>query len=409
MAIKTLMSYRYKISLQYLDTKKNISISFKNECVKYMIIDHNFDIYSIPGSKKVPCMPIIYLSIVADRSMLDDMIKNQNTNLMILALSKYDKNSEQIFESECWRKKCIYFLPDNVNIMDPIDYNDETNDLMRGDTYQSVTLGLIVLEHDNNNRILCEMKANNVSIYDMVRNITSHFNNLIMEPFLYNDVFPQFILPPHDSVRSALEFLNSQRVFYSTPYRFYQDFNYTYLISSSGKAIKRPDERYSSVVINIRDVDDVSANDTGIIVNRDTGTYEVYVSYANTQVFDNSITNKIRTAFKGISSLDDSQSISSSVYGERYQSIRLNNDNTHLLETVQADENMNRFLFYFSKNDLDTDVFSINKRISIHNIQRYQEYNGNYVMHRKREIYLREDDSFVMSSMINLKRLNTDV
>ena len=78
-----------------------------------------------------------------------------------------------------------------------------------------------------------------------------------------------------------------------------------------------------------------------------------------------------------------------------------------MIENLEAKANSENFIVYFSKNDLDTDLFTINKRISINNIQRYQEFNGNYLLYRKREIYLREDQTFVMSSMINLKRIDT--
>ena len=36
-------SWRYKVEMAYLNTKKNISINIKNECVKSVIIDHNYE------------------------------------------------------------------------------------------------------------------------------------------------------------------------------------------------------------------------------------------------------------------------------------------------------------------------------------------------------------------------------
>ena len=84
------------------------------------------------------------------------------------------------------------------------------------------------------------------------------------------------------------------------------------------------------------------------------------------------------------------------------------NDNEHMIENIEAKMNSENFLLYFSKNDLDTNLFTLNKRISIHNIDRYREFNGTYLLYRKREVYLREDTSFTLSSMINLKRIELD-
>ena len=398
--IKTLTSYKYTISLQYLNIRQKVSTDIKTECIKSVIIDHNYD---------KNCMPVIFINLRLDKSLVDDMIKNQNTNLMILAISKFDNNTELKLEVECLRKKCIYFLTDDVNKMDPIDYNDETEATMKGDTFRKITIGLLVLDHVNSNKTLCEVTTKNATNYDIVKYITSHMRNLFIEPFSYNDTFEQFVLPPKDSVNKALRFLNDQRVFYSTPYRYYQDFNHTYIISSSGKEIKRTDETYSTIVVNIRDIDDVGANDTGVVINRSNETYEVYVSYANTQVYDNTLINKSKNKVRGITSSgsSDISLLNTSSYStDKYSLERLNNDNVHMIENLEAKANSENFIVYFSKNDLDTDLFTINKRISINNIQRYQEFNGNYLLYRKREIYLREDQTFVMSSMINLKRID---
>ena len=399
--IKALASYRYTVSMKYLNTKQNTSTEIKTECIKSLIIDHNYDRNS---------MPVIYINLRLDKALVDDMIKNQNENLMILSVSKFDNNTELKLEVECFNKKCIYFLTDDVNKMDPIDYNDETEEYMKGDTFTKLTIGLLVLEHVNDNKTLCEISTKKATNYDIVKYLTSHMKDLIIEPFSYNDEFEQFILPPKDSVNKALKFLNNHRVFYSTPYRYYQDFNHTYIISSSGKEIKRKDELYSTVVITIRDVDDVAANDTGVVINRSNGTYEVYVSYANAEVYDNTLINKSKNKLRGITSsgTNEKSLLNTASYSkDKYSLERLNNDNEHMIENIEAKSNTENFIVYFSKNDLDSDLFTINKRISIHNIQRYQEFNGNYLLYRKREIYLREDQTFVMNSMINLKRIDT--
>jgi hypothetical protein len=393
--------YKYKISMQYYNKNKNTTTDIKNESVKSVVIDHNYDIN---------CMPIIYVNMKLDKSLVDDMIRNQNDNLIIFSVSRYDNNTEMKIDTLSFRNKFIYFLPDSVNKMDPVDYNDITDPTMKGDTFTALTLGLLCVDHINANKVLCELSVRDATMYDVVKYITSHMNNLIIEPFSYNDKFKQFILPPHDSVNKALKYLNNQKVFYSTPYRYYQDFDYTYIISSSGIAIERKDDMYNSIVINIRDIDDKDANTLGVITNRTSGTYEVLINYANTQVFDNTLINKSKTKIKGITS-EGSTTIDllnvSSYSKAKTQTIRINNDNDHMMENIEAKNNTENYLVYFSKNDLDTTLFSLNKRISIHNIERYQEFNGNYLLYRKREIYIREDTDFVMNSMINLKRIDT--
>ena len=392
--------YRYKAEMTYLNLDKNVDTSVRVEFIKTIVIDHNYDKNS---------MPIIFVTMKLDKSLVDDMILNINKNLILLAIYKYDNLSDTKEEVEIFRDKFTYFLPDGVNANDPIDYTEENEKEHRGNTFRDVVMGLISINHINRNKKYLELNTVNSTIYDCARYCTSHFDNLVIEPFIFNDAHKRIIMPGQESVRKALEFLNSYRVFYYTPFRFYQDFDYTYVISSSGLAIPKDNELYSSIVINIRDILESDANDIGLVENKTSGTYEVPVSYVNTSVYDNTIANKSRTKLKGVSSTGSIEKSLNNVadYSEdKISKIRLNNDNDNMIYNLQADTNNKNVLVYFSKADLDSTVFSINKKISVHHIDRYQQYNGNYLLYRKRECYIREDSTFVLNTMINLRKVD---
>lgn len=401
---KIAMSYRYNVEMVYLDNANGKNKKIKNECLKTLIIDHNYE---------VNCMPVLYADLKLDRSLIDNMIANVNKNLMMIALNKYDELTDDRQENECFRKKFIYFLPNTMNVTDPVDYNEDNEEETHGDTYSTVTIGFLALDHVNNNKQSLEIACQDNTIYDCVKYCTSHIPNLIIEPFTYNDQFDQIIMPTQDSVNKALKFLNNFRVFYNTPYRYYQDFNYTYIISSSGKAISRPDEVYSTVIIDIRDITDEGANEVGVMDNKSSQTYQVFVNYVDTQALDNSMSNKSRTAIKGVntdgSTKTELTSTSDYSRGDKTTTLRINNDNKDMLKNMVTKSNNSNFYVYFNKTGLDTTLFSINKRISIHNISRYQEFNGDYLLSRKRELYSREDDTFTLLSMINLNRVDRSV
>lgn len=392
--------YRYKAEMTYLNLDKNVDTSLRVEFIKTIVIDHNYDKNS---------MPILFVTMKLDKSLVDDMILNINKNLILLAIYKYDNLSDTKEEVEIFRDKFTYFLPDGVNANDPIDYTEENEKEHRGNTFRDIVMGLISINHINRNKKYLELNTVNSTIYDCARYCTSHFDNLVIEPFIFNDTHKRIIMPGQESVRKALEFLNSYRVFYYTPFRFYQDFDYTYVISSSGLAIPKDNELYSSIVINIRDILESDANDVGLVENKTSGTYEVPVSYVNTSVYDNTIANKSRTKLKGVSSTGSIEKSLNNVadYSEdKISRVRLNNDNDNMIYNLQADTNNKNVLVYFSKADLDSTVFSINKKISVHHIDRYQQYNGNYLLYRKRECYIREDSTFVLNTMVNLRKVD---
>lgn len=403
MADKTRVTqYRYTVSMAYLDQKRGKSTDIKTECIKFIIIDHNYEENH---------MPIIYASLKLDKKLVDDMILNCNDNLIMLAMHKYDDLTNEKQEIECFRKKFAYFLPNDINKHDSVDYNDETVSQNLGDTYTQATFGLMCIDHINNNKRSFKILEKNITIGKVTQQVMEHFDNFIMEPIGDSTIIPQLMLPEKNSVSKTLMALNNVRVLYSTPYRYYQDFNFTYLLSSSGRAIKKNNELYSSVIFEIEDIIAKTANDVGVIINKSSKTYQIPVNHINTSVYDNTIINKSQTNLIGMTSsgtLKTSLKNKANYITNKDITIRLNNDNEGMLDNIAADRNNNNFFVYIQKADLDADVLSPNKRITIHHVDRYKEHNGDYLMYRKRECYLREDSTFTLNTMINLKKIYTE-
>ena len=390
-------SYKYKIEMYYVNTINNTTSLIKNESLKSLIIDHNYDKNS---------MPIIYANIVLDRALIDNMILNIDKNYIILALYKYDELMDHVLDIECFRDTFTYFLPDDVNKNNDLDYNETTNEQNLGDTYKCISLGLLSIKHINNNKRCVEANLKNTSMAHIVKYCTSHFDNLLIEPFNYNDTFDQLIIPPQDSIRKTLEYLNNYRVFYKTPFRYYQDFSCTYIISSSGIAIPRKNDKYNSIIFDINELSSIYANDPGMELNKSREHYKVPVNYLDTNVYDNSISNKSKNAIKGITSTGNvikSLNSNADYSTTKIKNIRLNNDNEHMMENIVSDFNSSNIYVNISKNNLDTDLFTINKRYSINHIERYMDFNGNYLLCRKREIYMRQDDTFIMNMILNMR------
>lgn len=391
--------YRYTVSMTYLDQKRNKSTDINTECIKFIIIDHNYEVNN---------MPIVYAGLNLDKKLVDDMILNCNDNLIMLALYKYDDLTDAKQEIECFRKKFTYFLSNDVSVKESIDYNDESISENLGNVYIELNLGLMCVDHINNNKRSFKILEKNITIGQAVEQVTEHFDNFIMEPIGDSTIIPQLMLPEANSVSKALMALNNIRVLYDTPFRYYQDFNFTYLLSSSGRAIKKSGDIYTSVIFEIEDINSTKATDIGMVLNKTSKTYQIPVNYAFTQIYDNTIVNKSQTSLIGMTSsgsIKTSLKNKASYITDKEATIRLNNDNDGMLSNIAADRNNNNFIVYIQKEDLDTDVLSPNKRITIHNIDRYKEHNGDYIIFRKRECYVREDTSFILTSMINLKEI----
>lgn len=389
--------WKYKIELTYIDTINNKNTKLKNECLKSLIIDNNYE---------KNCMPVLYMNLSLDRAFVDNMISGENSNLFVVSLYKYNDLENSPVDLPCFKRKFTYYLPDDINKNDTIDYTDKYSGETAGNTYKNVTMGLMCIDHINNNRKAVELNTKDTCMYNMVRYLTSGFDNILIEPFDYNDTFDQFILPAHDSINKALQFLNNKRVFYKTPYRYYQDFNCAYIMSTNGKAVPRKDEKISTVIFDIKDIADVEANNDGVIMNTAKMNYRVIVNQIDTAVYYDSAQNKSKNLIRGITSTGkDVKALSNNAKysSTKIHNIRLNNDNEHMMENIKAGMNTSNVYVNISKNNLDTTEITMNKKYLIHHKEQYKEYDGVYILCRKRELYMREDDTFRLNSILNFK------
>ena len=396
------IQYKYDISMTYLNNAEDKTTKIPSEYIKQLVIDNDYD---------NNCMPTLYATLVLDKSFIDNMIKNINKNLIVITVSQYDNIDPDSEKIVCLREKFTYFLDDDVNANNAIDYNDKTIEEHSGATFKTIIIGLLCIKHINFNKKSFEINMKQVTMMSIIKYITKHATSIMIESLADNNKFKNIMIPTEDSVNKMLRALNNYRVFYNTPYRYYQDFDTIYIISSSGNGIKKKSEDYKGVLVNIEEVISDSANDVGYILNDIDSTYEVKVNYVNTQVYDNSITNKSKTSIqiidvngkkkkKNLNSISDYSN-------EHTVNYRINNDNDidRVLKNFKAESDNNNFFVYFNKNDLDINLFTINKKITVNNINRYKEFNGKYLLYKKRDCFLREDKEFVLTEMVYLKKI----
>ena len=76
----------------------------------------------------------------------------------------------------------------------------------------------------------------------------------------------------------------SHITFYKTGYRFFRDFNKTYLLSNLGKAVDINDGNYSKVLINICDPANALSYANALDIDDNNNTYIINVNAENTSI-----------------------------------------------------------------------------------------------------------------------------
>lgn len=403
----TLAQYRYSVTMQYLNIKDGTYTNIYGENIKYVLIDRDYDKYN---------MPLIYVNMDIDKNLADDMKLNYRENLMNITISRhvYDPNDDDWvinwIEDDYLSGQCEYFTGDSkINDNKDIDYGTEENE-ERKDIYTNITIGLMRLSLINQNKRRFNMTIFNTTMTNAVMTVTQDIQNLVMEPLSYNDILPQIIIPSVDSITKAVNALNDIKVLYSTPYRFFMDFDATYLISSEGNSVPRKGQKITDLLISIKKATDIDGMVEGVYINRKQKNYQINISSTNVDIKDNQIAEKTMTDVIGINtsgakqevSIDMDQSLSNTV---KVATVAIPNDNLNMIQNIKAQAETNGLYVTITKDNIDADIININSLVVIHHLDENTKYNGQYILFHKRELLLRDGMDFTMTVVANYKKL----
>ena len=387
--------YNYDIKMQYVNGKDKEDI--RTTYIRNLIIDHNID-------RNI--MPIIYVTMYLDKSIVDKLIANANSGTIILKIYKVNiiQNSTNslIFED-----KFTYYLPDDINKKVDIDSEEDVKN-SGNDNYRDISIGLLSLDHVNTNKVFTELNLKDATIQDVARLVTKNCKNLVMETFDTNRSNDNLIIPAVDSVNKALEYLNNQSTFYNTAYRFYMDFKRSYLVSSSGNHIASKNDSSGPINITVHNNIKDESTDVGYTKSSN-GSVKISVPYANTQVYDNTIANKVQSKIRGISSTGSntkSLANTSSYSKDKVINMRINNDNKKMVNNLANTADNSDFFLFFHKSGLDLDLFTINKKITVtYEIDQYKKFSGDYLVYRIKHSFTRTDEEFELTTFVDLRKI----
>lgn len=395
--------FKYTVSLKYMKkaTKKYVSINYMN--IDYVVIDRDYDANN---------MPIIYIGLNIDKNLADDIIKNEKDNLINLEIYKfkYDEDTYiQRVEEVYIRSQCTYFTADDLNPTKDLDYAD-TEDGIRDDVFKQITIGLMQISLINENAVVFNNTFDKTTLANAVRTITNHISNMLIEPLTYGADELNQIAVYQDTVSKSLRALNQVKVFYSTQYRFFMDFDTTYLLSTRGIEVPKRGERIAAVLVCIKNIDDYVGMDDGMYINKTQKNYQVNISKASTASYTDKLTDKLYNNIVAVTNSGEKMqfdlNIDKSDYGSsKVKTVYIPNDNIHMAENIKSQTENSGVIMTICKECLDVDVFTPNHRIVVKNPQEESEKDGDYLMTRKKEIFVRDAKDFILSTLVDMRKI----
>ena len=384
--------YNYKIVLKYINST-NIEVEIDPTQIQYILIDKDFENIN---------MPVITIFGSIEKNILDDMIRHSNDNLVTLGIYKYDNtNQNDNITEKYFNDKFIYMLNEDLSRTDKLD-NPQGIDSKTGNRqYREVTIFLIQQNAINNNRQTINGVYHNASMNSLILQSTNYLGNMLLEPIKYDTRFDQVIIPPIDSISNYIRYLNDNLgVFYDSPYRFFIDFDTTYLVSSSGNAIRARNQYIYTIVIDIREIDSNISEEPGAYVDLKSGKYTIGIDASKVEYVKNNVTNKIVNKVTVINSKGDvfEQDIEDNkakVTSTINQIMNVSNNDQNVINNISYSVESANVTITIVKNDLDASLFTLNKEYII-NDPVHDSYAGHYILLQVKQLFIKQNENFIV-------------
>lgn len=290
--------YRYKISMSYLDIANSSETIIRPECIKSFAVDRDYDNMN---------MPTALMMLTLDKNLVDQIILGAKDNLFNIFIYKFSLDGDQYAE-KIIAGQFTYFLKEDINYNKDLDYSEEETSLYDGmerrDQYRDIAIGLMLKQNIDDNKKTVNDIYYNTSMINIVAATTSNINILI-EPFTYDKIMEQLVVPPMESISKVLDMLNKLNAFYDTKYRYFLDWDIGYLLSTSGNSVPKTGEKYPAVMIDIRNITASDAFEEGMTEDENGNCYIIPISTVDSKYTVNNSTDKSFNNLKAV--LDNSK------------------------------------------------------------------------------------------------------
>lgn len=393
--------YNYRIVLKYMTTT-NVEVEIDSSQLQYILIDKDFD-----GCN----MPVISVFGSIEKNILDDMIINMNNNIITLGIYKYDAtNQNDNITDKYIQDRFIYILNEDVSKTSKLDNPNGIDSKQGNRQYKEVNLWLLPQDSVNNNRQVINGVYHNATTNSLILQISNYLGKTLLEPIQYDTKYDQVIIPPIDSLSNYIRFLNDNLgVFYDTPYRFFIDFDSTYIVSSSGNPIRAKNQYIYTIVIDIKEIDPLdTSEEQGAYVDLKNGKCTIGISTANVEYTKNHVTNKLVNKVTVINSKGDvfEQTLADNqakITNTINQVMNISNNDKNVINAISNSIESSNITLSIVKNDLDASLFTINKEYIIRD-PLHEEYNGRYILTHSKQLFIKQNGNFIMSTVLSFRK-----
>lgn len=398
-------AFNYTPSLELMVDAK--SYNFPRNSVRSIIIDDNYDKNT---------MPIIYIKVRISSVLYNRLVLNADKGTISFRLFKYTRDNISSAREIYIEDNFTYIMTSDPNyneILDQYVANTSTTDTETSETYMEGFIALMSLKCIENNKIFVNDIIKNCNLISAIHKYTNHMT-MCIEPLDYIDTIGQHIIPPITTVTDLLKWFDENFTLYKTGYRYFRDFDTTYLLSTKGNAVlSKTNNKFDTVVFSVRDPLDDIGKSNAMELDSGNHAYIIYVDASDTSIKIDRTKNKHYNSIIGVDSMGntleealnipESPTLSEKPILERTLSDNLDN----IYATKNAIESSS-IIISIKKSEVDSTIFSPNKEYQIRNYNKNRLFDGKYILSYKKEVILRQDDGYIGGVMLGFRKVPED-
>lgn len=391
------ISYSHKIDARYiLDGEEEIILP---ESITSLVINYDYDKNNIP---------IIYMGVRLETSLYNKMVTNTEKGVIVLTISKSKNNTNNSVYTNIIQNRFNYMMSTNPDYNSKMEKDTDTDNRLAFNCKEGFICLIQEDSTDNNKKIMNDIIKNS-NMGSIIHKFTSHMK-MVMEPLHVNKKFNFLIIPPLESVSRLLRYLNKQSVFYREGYRYFVDFNKTYLLSEEGNAVDARDGSYPTVLVNITEPTSELGAQTGIVTDRKNKAYVLNVNANITSVDIKKSEEKIFNKIIGVNTFGETKELNLDIHrtegsSDKVRLERVPYDNMEYLDYLKNRIENSIISLHVTKTEIDSSLITPNKEYIVRNYPSFSEYNGRYVLSYKKEALLNQNGVFINSLIFGLRKV----
>lgn len=391
------ISYSYKVEAKFvLDGKEETILP---EGITSIVTNYDYDTNNIP---------IIYLGVRLETALYNKMVINAEKATITLSITKSKNGGNFNVYNSYIKDTFTYSMSTNPDYNTTMEKQSGTNDQIM-QNYREGFIALIKQDNTDNNKRIINTIIKNSNMMSILHKYTSHMK-MVIEPIHVDKKFNFLIIPPIESRAKLIDYLYKQSSFYRKGYRYFVDFNKTYLLSEEGNPVSSNDGTFDTIIINVEDPTAETAHQTGIITDYKTKSYILNINANDTVMNIRKSEDKIFNTIMGVDSFGNTRELSLDIPRTRGSSDKLrlervpfdNMDYTDYLKNVIENTTI---MFNVTKTEVDTSLITPNKEYIVRNYPTISEYNGRYVLSYKKETFINQNEHFVSSVIFGLRKI----